>query len=76
MGLEWAFMQNGASSLLTSHWNVHAVWAAKLSVKFYQKWLLENSSRAVAWRQTVLELMKENPKPFYWAAFSLSGDWR
>ena len=77
LGLEWTFMQNGASSLLSSHWNVDAVCAAQLSVKFYQKWLVEKASRAVAWRETVLELMEEFPdEPYYWAAFSLSGDWR
>ncbi|WP_413167965.1 CHAT domain-containing protein [Capilliphycus salinus ALCB114379] len=76
LGLEWAFLLNGASSSLASHWNVHAAWAAKFSIKFYQKWLVEKASRAVAWRETVLELMGESAQPYYWAAFSLSGDWR
>jgi CHAT domain-containing protein len=76
LGLEWAFFLNHASSLLASHWNVDATWAAKFSVKFYQKWLVEKASRAVAWRETVLELMGESSQPYYWAAFSLSGDWR
>jgi CHAT domain-containing protein len=75
LGLEWAFLLNGANSLLASHWYVHAVWAAKFSIKFYQKWLIERASRAVAWRETVLELMGESSQPYYWAAFSLSGDW-
>jgi CHAT domain-containing protein len=87
LGLEWAFLINGASSLLASHWKVPADWAAKFSLKFYQKWLFENVSRAQAWRKTVLELFsecesqeleKEHPecRAYYWAAFSLSGDWR
>ena len=87
LGLEWAFLLNGASSLLASHWNVPADWAAKFSIKFYRKWLFENVSRAVAWRETVLELIgesqlqelgREHPerRAYYWAAFSLSGDWR
>jgi CHAT domain-containing protein len=76
LGLEWAFLQTGANSLLSSHWNVDAVWAAKFSIKFYQKWLAERVSRAMAWRETVLELMEESPNPYHWSAFSLSGDWR
>ncbi len=82
LGLEWAFFQVGASSLLATHWNAHAKWAAQFSVNFYQKWLFEQASRAQAWRETMLEIMdshEENlpdPKPYYWAAFSLSGDWR
>ena len=87
LGLEWAFLLNGASSLLASHWNADATWAAKFSVKFYQKWLVEKASRAVAWRETVLELIRESQEleleikhperlAYYWAAFSLSGDWR
>ncbi|MFB2935748.1 CHAT domain-containing protein [Aerosakkonemataceae cyanobacterium BLCC-F154] len=85
LGLEWAFLLNGASSLLASHWNVEATWAAKFSIKFYQKWLVEKASRAVAWRETVLELIREShdlerthPEhtAYYWAPFSLSGDWR
>ena len=96
LGLEWAFLLSGASSLLASHWNVDADWAAKFSIEFYQKWLFENVSRAVAWRDTVLDLFsecesqeqelkrkhpeldREHPerRAYYWAAFSLSGDWR
>jgi hypothetical protein len=76
LGLEWAFLQIGANSLLSSHWNVDAVWAAKFSIKFYQKWLTQRVSRAIAWRETVLELMEESPNPYHWSAFSLSGDWR
>ncbi|MEH2306820.1 CHAT domain-containing protein [Nostoc sp.] len=83
LGLEWAFFQVGAISLLATHWNVHAEWVAKFSVKFYQKWLFEQASRAKAWRETMLELIMDSqhesllyPKPYYWAGFSLSGDWR
>ena len=80
LGLEWALLQAGATSLLATHWNVNGEWVAEFSEMFYQKWLFEGVSRAVAWRESVLELMKKNSAAkhpeYYWAAFSLSGDWR
>ena len=85
LGLEWAFLLNHASSLLAGHWNVDAVWAAKFSIKFYEKWLINKASRGTAWRETTLELLRESQhlevkyperSAYYWAAFSLSGDWR
>jgi CHAT domain-containing protein len=81
LGLELAFLLAGAQSLLTTHWNISAGASADFSIRFYQKWLAEKSTRAQAWRQAVLDLMKEAtpsdiPGEYYWAAFSLSGDWR
>jgi CHAT domain len=79
IGLDWALMLAKASSLLSTHWNVDAGGARLFSQTFYQYWLFENDySRAQAWRKTILDLM-EDPKtfrPYHWAAFSLSGDWR
>lgn len=61
LGLEWALLQAGASSLLATHWNVDAASSADFSLRFYRKWLLEKQSRAEAWRNSVLELMAEQP---------------
>lgn len=94
LGLEWALLQAGASSLLATHWNVDATGSAAFSLRFYQKWLFDGCSRARAWRESVLELIAEEstfdrssvdtqkvnrtrqPGAYYWAGFSLSGDWR
>ena len=81
LGLEWALLQAGANSLLATHWNVQDAVSADFCLRFYQKWLVNNASRADAWRDTVLELMERQyndnkPKQYYWAGFSLSGDWR
>jgi len=81
LGLEWALFQAGAISLLSSHWNVEDWSSAEFGTSFYKYWLERGTSRAVAWRRTVLDIMESNksleyPKPYYWAAFSLSGDWR
>ena len=82
LGLEWAFLLAGSNSLLSTHWNVPATAAAEFSLRFYDKWLNQHFPRYAAWRETVLELMSyqwlsdEHCSTYYWAAFSLSGDWR
>lgn len=79
IGLDWALMLAKASSLLSTHWNVDAGGSRLFSQTFYQYWLFEeNYSRAQAWQKTVLDLMESQAtsSSYYWAAFSLSGDWR
>ncbi|MEJ2663823.1 MAG: CHAT domain-containing protein, partial [Spirochaetia bacterium] len=81
LGLEWGFLFAKASSLLVTHWNVEADVSADFCISFYNKWLKEDKSRARAWRETVLEFTRKEWDPgqhaaFYWAPFSLTGDWR
>lgn len=79
LGLEWALIQVGASSMLASHWYVSAEVAANFLSGFYQRWLGEALPRRVAWRETVAALRASggpHGSPAAWAAFSLTGDWR
>lgn len=81
LGLELALLLAGAQSLLTTHWNVSAAESADFTIRFYRKWLLENATRAQAWQAAVFELMDQEHPPgipgeYYWAGFSLSGDFR
>ena len=79
LGMEWALIQAGASSTLSSHWYVHPELSAEFFDRFYDRWLTGKLSKAKAWRQTILDLMdSEKPfnTPYCWSAFSLSGDWR
>ena len=81
LGLDLAFLLSGAQSLLATHWNIPANASADFSVRFYQRWSVEKSSRAESWREAVLHLMHgDGPSTargeYYWAGFSLSGDWR
>ena len=79
LGLDWALIQAGASSLISTHWKVSAASAARFFTLFYQNWIENQQSRAAAFRNTMLELMNgENaPKSLQqWAAFSLTGDIR
>ena len=79
LGLEWALIQAGAVSLLSSHWYVRAQLSSEFITRFYGHWLTNRQTRAKAWRETVLELADSDgplSEPHSWAAFSLSGDWR
>lgn len=79
LGLDWAFTQAGASSLLTSHWDVNAQVAAPFVRQFYEFWLGKRMSRARA-LASVMSAFRAKHDPFNqpesWAAFSLTGDWR
>ena len=79
LGLDWAFIQAGASSLISTHWEVSAACAARFFKLFYEKWIDDKQSRASACRETMLELLKGENTPNslqQWTAFSLTGDFR
>lgn len=79
LGLDWAFIQAGASSLISTHWGVSAACAASFFSSFYRKWIEDRQTRAAAWRATMLELLHgdHTPKSLrQWTAFSLTGDFR
>lgn len=75
LGLDWALIQAGASSMLSSHWDVDASDAAEFFQLFYDNWLIKQESRAKAVRNAMIK-MKQKSNPHAWAAFCLSGDWR
>ncbi|MEW6619961.1 MAG: CHAT domain-containing protein [bacterium] len=78
LGLEWAFLQNGATSILSTNWQTSAQTTSQFATTFYNYWLKKGNSRAIAWRNTVLEFKNtdKTSDPYHWAAFSLIGDWR
>jgi CHAT domain-containing protein/Tfp pilus assembly protein PilF len=76
-GLRRAFVMAGSASQLLSLWRVDDFGTKDLMVKYYQQ-LLAGKERSEALRQTQLEMLND-PRyqhPYYWAVFSLSGDWR
>ncbi len=76
MGLPRAFIYAGAPTVVASLWNVNDEATAILMEKFYRN--LKNSEKGDALREAQLFMIK-NPKykkPFYWAAFSLTGDYK
>lgn len=79
LGLDWALIQAGASSLISTHWEVSASCAARFFTLFYTKWIDGNQTRASALRETMLELLDGESSPESlerWTAFSLTGDFR
>jgi hypothetical protein len=79
LGMEWAMIQAGAASVLSSHWYVSAELAATFVSTFYEQWLGRGLSRAAALGATVHALRAAGGRaaqPYCWAAFSLTGDWR
>ena len=47
-------------------------------MKFYHKVLVEGARPAAALRAAQIEMWKKQPweAPYYWAAFTLQGEWR
>jgi hypothetical protein len=80
LGLEFALLQLGAQSILSTHWNSNAISMAQFMKAFYQHWLVEKRSRAAAWRAAVDEAIARHGDTdegaYHWAAFCLTGDWR
>lgn len=78
IGLTRGFMYAGAARVLASLWSVDDSATAKL-MKIFYKHLLDNGHSAPdALRRAQLE-MAGNPKyssPYYWAGFSLQGEWK
>jgi CHAT domain-containing protein/tetratricopeptide (TPR) repeat protein len=78
VGLTRGFMYAGARRVLASLWQVNDRATAELMKRFYQHMLgAKRLTPAAALRQAQLELMKD-PRwraPYYWAAFTLQGEW-
>lgn len=78
LGLDWALVNAGARSILSSHWNVSAKLAADFFESFYHYWLGEKQSKATAYRNSVRDMQQKHGAEdrHQFLAFSLSGDWR
>jgi CHAT domain-containing protein len=75
LGLEWAMLQAGAKSILSTHWNIEATHSLQFLKKFYTYWLIEKNSKAYSWRKAVLEMKLETSNPYAYSAYSLTGNW-
>ncbi len=76
MGLPRAFIYAGAPSVVASLWNVNDEATAILMEGFYKN--LRSTEKADALRKAQISMIKDPKykKPFYWAAFSLTGDYK
>jgi CHAT domain-containing protein len=77
MSLRRAFRIAGAQTVLASHWKVSDKATRQLMTEFIRRWR-SGEPRAKAWREAQLSLLHSNEfqNPFFWAAFTLTGQWR
>ena len=81
MSLRRAFRIAGAETVLASHWKVSDKATSQLMTEFMRRWR-GGEPRAKAWREAQLSLLRtkgaatDYSNPFFWSAFTLTGQWR
>jgi CHAT domain-containing protein len=78
VGLTQGFMYAGARRVVVSLWNVNDKATADLMARFYRGMLREKKTPAAALRAAQMEMSRQKQwqSPYYWAAFTLQGEWR
>jgi CHAT domain-containing protein len=78
VGLTRAFLYAGSPAVVASLWTVPDRSTAELMRQFYHGMLKENLRPAAALRQAQIALWKDSrwARPYYWAAFTLQGEWK
>jgi CHAT domain-containing protein/tetratricopeptide (TPR) repeat protein len=78
MGMTRGFFYAGAERVLVSLWNVNDRASAELMHRFYRGMLAEGLSPAAALRaaQDGIRRQARWRAPYYWAGFTLQGEWR
>ena len=72
-------MYAGAKRVVVSLWSVNDTATSKLMEQFYQKMLDKKLNPVEALREAQLEMWKSGgdwSSPYFWAAFTIQGDWR
>jgi CHAT domain-containing protein len=72
LGLQRGLFCAGASSLLVSLWDVHDQSTAELMQEFYRGYIA-SGNMAGALQCAMRKLRDQNPHPYFWAPFVLSG---
>ncbi len=78
MGLTRGFMYAGAARVIASLWKVDDAATAELMGEFYRAMLGEGMRPAEALRAAQVRMWQKDrwQSPYYWAAFTLQGEWR
>ena len=78
VGLTRGFMYAGAARVVVSLWSVSDKATSELMGEFYRKMLKEGQRPAEALRAAQIKMWKQKQweSPYYWAAFTLQGEWR
>lgn len=72
-GLQRSFQVAGASSVITSLWEVSDEGTQDLMSAFYKYWL-QSGDKHKAFRKAQLDIKTKYKYPFYWGAFVLTGE--
>jgi len=78
VGIVRGFMYAGSKRVVASYWQVADAATSELMNQFYVEMLGNGLTASAALREAQLHIMRQ-PKwhhPFFWAAFSLQGEWR
>jgi CHAT domain-containing protein len=78
VGLTRGFMYAGAPRVVVSLWSVSDAATAELMTRFYRGMLKDGMRPARALQAAQVSMLKDKKyaSPFYWAAFTLQGEWR
>jgi CHAT domain-containing protein len=78
IGLTRGFMYAGARRVAASLWSVEDRATAELMKRFYRRMIVEGMKPAAALRVAQVEMSKEAQwaAPYFWAAFSIQGEWK
>jgi len=77
-GLTRGFMYAGAERVVASLWQVDDLATSELMKCFYRGMLTGRMRPAAALRSAQIEMMKQKrwAAPYFWAAFTMQGEWR
>jgi len=76
MGIPRAFMYAGTPTVVASLWNVNDEATALMMGRFYEGLKTLEKAESLRRAQMYLRQDKKYEAPYYWAAFSLTGDYR
>jgi CHAT domain-containing protein/Tfp pilus assembly protein PilF len=78
VSLTRGFMYAGAARVVVSLWSVSDRATAELMMKFYRRALVGGERPAAALQAAQVEMWRDKrwEAPYYWAAFTLQGEWR
>ncbi len=78
VGLTRGFMYAGAPRVVVSLWSVSDAATAELMTRFYRGMLTDKLPPARALQAAQISILgdKRYAAPYYWAAFTLQGEWR
>jgi CHAT domain-containing protein len=77
-GVMRGFMYAGAARVVVSLWSVNDRATSELMAKFYEKMLKQGARPAAALRAAQVEMWRQKAwqSPYYWAAFTMQGEWQ